>query len=209
MCGRADDDFGPVGWDTLDWLFGLRRRRPHRPRRAEVRPTDQLMFMRRAGQGWDAPDGRWGLVPHGMTLEQAKKYATFNARAESPTEKPMFRGAFQAGQRCVIPLAGFWEWPELHGKKTRTRIDRPDGKPLLVAGLWNRVETPDGSLESCTMVTRPPTPDLEHVHDRMPALLLSQDLDAWLEAPAAQARAAAMTGWRPGILRVTTSGSSA
>ena len=92
-----------------------------------------------------------GLVPHGMTLEQAKKYATFNARAESLTEKPMFRGALQA---CVIPLAGFWEWPELHGKKTRTRIDSPDGKPMLVAGLWNCGQTPDGPLESCAIITR-------------------------------------------------------
>lgn len=200
MCGRADDDFGPAGWETLDWLFGIGK--PKRSRRAEVRPTDPIMFVRRAAVSWDAPEGRWGLVPHGMTLEQAKKYATFNARAESLTEKPMFRAAFQARQRCVIPLAGFWEWPEQGGAKVRTRIDRPDGKPLLVAGIWNRVMTPDGPLESCTVVTRPPTPDLEHVHDRMPALLLSQDLDAWLDASPPQARAAAMTSWQPGILRV-------
>lgn len=140
------------------------------------------------------------LVPHGMTLEQAKKYATFNARAESLTEKPMFRGALQAGQRCVIPLAGFWEWPELHGKKTCTRIDCPEGKPLLVARLWNCGQTPDGPLESCAIITRAPTRDLEHVHDGMPALLLSKDLDAWLDAPPVQARAT--TSWPTGVLRV-------
>lgn len=95
MCGRADDDFGPAGWETLDWLFGVGQRRPRRPRRAEVRPTDPIMFIRPAAGGWDAPDGRWGLVPHGMTLEQARKYATFNARAETLTEKPMFRTASQ------------------------------------------------------------------------------------------------------------------
>lgn len=43
------------------------------------------------------------------------------------TENPMFRGEFQAGQHCEIPLAEFWEWPQFPGRKTPTRIDRPDG----------------------------------------------------------------------------------
>lgn len=101
----------------------------------------------------------------------------------------MFRAAFQ-GQRCVIPLAGFWEWPVRAGVKTRVRIARKDDRPLLVAGLWNRTMTPDGPLESCTIVTRPPTADLVDVHDRMPALLLSKDIDAWLDAPPQQASGA-------------------
>lgn len=118
------------------------------------------------------------LLLQGLTLKQAKRYATFNARVESLTGKPMSRTACQARQRCVIPLTGFWGWPELLGKKIRTWIDRPDGKPLRVAGIWNRVMTLNGPLESSTVVTRPPAPDLEHVQGRMHALQLSQDLDA-------------------------------
>lgn len=38
--------------------------------------------------------------------------------------------------------------------------------------------TPDGSLEPWTIVTRAPTRDLEHVHDRIPALLLGKYLAA-------------------------------
>ena len=37
----------------------------------------------------------------------------------------------------------------------------------------------------------------------LPALLLSQDLDAWLSAPPAEARAAALGSWRPGLLTIT------
>ncbi|GGL91282.1 hypothetical protein GCM10010840_31700 [Deinococcus aerolatus] len=37
----------------------------------------------------------------------------------------------------------------------------------------------------------------------MPALLLSKDIDAWLDAPPQQARAAAMSSWPPRILTVT------
>ena len=68
----------------------------------------------------------------------------------------------------------------MDGKKIKTRMSRPDGLPLLVAGLWNRCEGREGVVESCNIVTRPPTPDLLSVHDRMPALLLSRDLTAWL-----------------------------
>ena len=137
-----------------------------------------------------------------MSLDEAKRYATFNARVESLEDKPMFRAAFQR-QRCVIPLAGFWEWPIKAGVKSRVRVARKDDKPLLVAGLWNCVQTPDGPLESCTIVTRPPTADLVEVHDRMPALLLSKDIEAWLDGSPAQARAAALSSWPPRILAVT------
>ncbi|GGO37961.1 putative SOS response-associated peptidase YedK [Deinococcus humi] len=113
--------FGPLGWEPEH-------------SRDEVRPTDQLRFVRRAVGGFEATYGRWGLVPARMSLEEAKRYATFNARVESLKDKPMFRAAFQT-QRCVIPLAGFWEWPVRAGVKSRVRIARKDDKPLLVAGL--------------------------------------------------------------------------
>lgn len=201
MCGRADDRFGPPAWGTLGELFGPLGWEQD-VSRDEVRPTDPLRFVRRAQGGFEAPYGRWGLLPARMSLNEAKRYATFNARVESLEDKPMFRAAFQ-GQRCVIPLAGFWEWPVRAGVKTRVRIARKDDRPLLVAGLWNRTMTPDGPLESCTIVTRPPTADLVDVHDRMPALLLSKDLEVWLDAPPQQARAAALSSWQPRILTVT------
>lgn len=201
MCGRADDNFGPAGWEVLTHLFGPLGWEME-SLRDEVRPTDPIRFVRRAGQGYTAPYGRWGLVPHGMSLDEAKKISSFNARIETLDSKPMFKAAFHR-QRCVVPLAGFWEWPTLpNGQKQKVRVARRDGKPLLVAGLWNCIDTPEGPLESCTVVTRPPTPDLIEVHDRMPALLLSKDLRAWLEGPPHQARAAALTSWQPRILHV-------
>ncbi|MBB5365373.1 hypothetical protein [Deinococcus humi] len=42
---------------------------------------------------------------------------------------------------------------------------------------------PDGLRESCTVVIRPPRPDLVERRERMPALLPSKDHDAWLHAP--------------------------
>ena len=59
MCGRADDHFGPPAWGTLGELFGPLGWESDFSRE-EVRPTDQLRFVRRAAGGFDAPHGRWG-----------------------------------------------------------------------------------------------------------------------------------------------------
>ncbi len=65
------------------------------------------------------------------------------------------------------------------------------------------IKTPDRPLESCIIITRLPTLDAVEVHDRMLALLLSKDLEAWLDAPPAHARAAALNSWQPRILTLT------
>ncbi|GGR40618.1 SOS response-associated peptidase [Deinococcus ruber] len=196
MCGRAEDLFtpnavaaltslfGPLGWQALE--------------RTEIRPTDQLRIVRPSGDGYEAPLARWGLIPEGMTDAEAKKYAMFNARLETLDSSRAFAQPFRT-RRGVVALSSFFEWPLRDGKKTKVRIARPDGLPLLAAGLWNRAE--DGT-ESCTIVTRPAPADLEAVHDRAPVLLLSKDLPTWLRGSPAQARRVAAASWQPGLLMV-------
>jgi putative SOS response-associated peptidase YedK len=62
------------------------------------------------------------------------------------------------------------------------------------AGLWDSSRTDDGAaLESCTIITMPANPLLAEIHNvkqRMPAILQSQDVDAWLTGSADEARAA-------------------
>ena len=52
---------------------------------------------------------RWGLVPFFWKKPLKEMPATFNARAETVSEKPMFREAFRR-RRCIIPASGFFEW---------------------------------------------------------------------------------------------------
>ncbi|MFC4637731.1 SOS response-associated peptidase [Deinococcus hohokamensis] len=193
MCGRMEFTLSERMHRALRDTFQIDAAWPEQ---SEVRPTDQAAFLTRTDT-WTLKTGRWGLVPPGMDLQAAKKYATFNARIETVERSKVFKEAFKAGGRCVLPLSAFFEWPN----KSKVRIARPDDRPLLAAGLWSRQETEDGSLLSCTVITRPPTEDLTKVHDRMPALLLTQDLDAWLHGPPADAKAIAQSSWRPGLLR--------
>ena len=52
---------------------------------------------------------RWGFAPSWWKKPLRELPATFNARAETVAEKPMFRSAFKS-RRCIIPASGFYEW---------------------------------------------------------------------------------------------------
>jgi putative SOS response-associated peptidase YedK len=93
-----------------------------------------------------------------------------------------------------LPAQGFYEWHvNEDGSKTPFYITCADQPVFGFAGLWDSSRTDDGAaLESCTIITMPPNPLLAEIHNvkqRMPAILQSQDVDAWLTGSADEARA--------------------
>ena len=136
---------------------------------------------------------RWGLVPAWVKAGAAGRPQTrsqlINARAETLTSSPAFRAA-AAHNRCLVPMDGYYEWmrsAESKGRKTPFYIYRPDGRPLLVAGLWSAWGPQ--RLLTFTVVTTDAVGELARVHDRMPLVLAERDWDRWLDpdspAPAA------------------------
>jgi putative SOS response-associated peptidase YedK len=90
---------------------------------------------------------RWGLIPAwwGKPLKEFK-LATFNARAETVAEKPMFRSAFK-NSRCLIPASGYYEWKTTPEGKQPFYFTRRDGQVMTIAGLWSGwVENTSGRL---------------------------------------------------------------
>jgi putative SOS response-associated peptidase YedK len=79
--------------------------------------------------------------------------STFNARAESVAEKPMFRSAFKRN-RCIIPASGYFEWKTMPDGKQPYFISAADGGVLSIAGLWDRWHSTDTgeTVLSCTMI---------------------------------------------------------
>ena len=119
---------------------------------------------------------KWGLKPPWQENEDGDRI--INARAESLFEKPVFK-KIASRQRCIIPASGFYEWKDEEGNKQPYWFYPEEKELLAFAGLWRK--------RSCVIITRPATPAVRPLHERMPALLATDNYDAWLD-PAACGR---------------------
>ena len=129
---------------------------------------------------------RWGLIPR-WAKDPSVGSRLINARVESVAEKPAFRDSFKL-RRCVVAASGFFEWrqsPRPKQPKQPYYVTRQDGRPMPMAGLWERWASPDGEvIESCAIITKPAEPPVSDLHDRMPAILTPNGLAAWLDPSA-------------------------
>jgi len=124
---------------------------------------------------------RWGLVPNWWSKPlKEMRMATFNARAESVAEKPMFRDSFKR-RRCLIPASGYYEWKNTPDGKQPYYFTRRDGQVMTIAGLWSdwTDKATGEKLMSCTMVITEPNASAAEIHDRMPVILGAKDFDQW------------------------------
>jgi putative SOS response-associated peptidase YedK len=131
---------------------------------------------------------RWGLLP--FWAKEANKLSTFNARIETVATKPAYRAAFKA-RRCIIPMAGYYEWVDTPSGKQPYYLTRKDGDTLFAAGLWEpRHALQDEDAEgSCTIVTSDATDEAGQVHDRMPVFLPPELCEHWMRAEPEEAMA--------------------
>jgi putative SOS response-associated peptidase YedK len=153
-------------------------------RRYNVAPGDEVLAVTTDRDG--RPRGElltWGLVP-----SWAKRPDTgmrmINARLETVTEKPAFRGAFER-YRCLIVADGFYEWQRGPGPsqpKQPFHITRRDGALFAFAGLWSIWHGEgDATLRTCTILTEAANQAIAPLHDRMPVILSAGDEAAWLD----------------------------
>jgi putative SOS response-associated peptidase YedK len=128
---------------------------------------------------------RWQLIPPWWKKPLKELPATFNARAETITEKPMFRDAFRR-TRCLIPASGYYEWETTPDGKQPCYITSADESVLTIAGLWSewRDRVNDETLTTCTMIITEANSFISAIHDRMPVLLERESADAWLSGSA-------------------------
>jgi len=97
--------------------------------------------------------GMFGLVPHwGDPVKLSRM--TYNARTETVSEKPSFRNAWKRRQFGLIPVHAIYEPSYESGKAVRWRIERADGAPFCLAGLWERrMDDPGPAHWSFSMLT--------------------------------------------------------
>lgn len=178
MCGRfaLDDhvntliaDFVAAGGDYDDWVPAY-----------SIAPTNRAPIVReRRNAGGDVLRtldlATWGFRPG---WAKPRGPAPINARMETLATNGMFRGAF-AGQRCLIPMSGYFEWTqEADGKQPH--YIHGDGT-LAAAGLYAaRKEDGEWTL-SFTVATREASDASGQIHDRMPVFLQPEVWADWLQ----------------------------
>ena len=148
--------------------------------RFNIAPTDPILAVRRDEDGVrEAGRLRWGLQPGRWALRPGRPL--INARAETITEQPAFRDSFHE-RRCLIPADGFYEWRKDENGKQPIWISRPDGEHWAFAGIWAKLEDPDGQIvHSCAIVTCEPNDLIKPIHDRMPVILEPESEAAWID----------------------------
>ena len=129
MCGRFTQHYT---WRELHELYDLVGAARNLEPRYNIAPTTTIDVVVSSADGSALVPMRWGLIPAWWKKTAKEVPATFNARAESVAEKPMFRSAFKS-RRCLIPASGFYEWKTIDGKKRPFYITAIDGTVLTIA----------------------------------------------------------------------------
>jgi putative SOS response-associated peptidase YedK len=173
MCGRTSL-FTPQS--VIEERFDAEAVRPLAPR-YNIAPREDLAVIRN-----DSPDRiellEWGLLPAWVDDPESFSYP-INARAETVAEKPTFREAFER-RRCLVLADGFYEWADTPTGKQPYRVQRVDGAPFAMAGLWERWEGAGDTRETVTVVTTEPNAVVEPLHHRMAVLLDEAGSETWL-----------------------------
>jgi putative SOS response-associated peptidase YedK len=178
MCGRIST--AGLTADSLKGHFNLDSALPFTPG-YNLAPTLEIPAIREHNHRRSLATLKWGLVPH-WARDKHIRASTFNARAETVTQKPFFRDPIKS-RRCIIPASGFYEWQTQGDKKQPYYIARADQQPLALAGLWDLWEdqATGDTIESCTIITVPATHRMAEIHERMPAVLEVDVFDVWLD----------------------------
>jgi putative SOS response-associated peptidase YedK len=174
MCGRTSLFVPP---SALEERFDVDVPSSLEPR-YNIAPRDDLAVVRN-----DDPDRvrleEWGLVPGWADDPESTRF--INARAETIEETASFREPV-ARRRCLVLSDGFYEWQERTSGKQPYRVEREDGDPFAMAGIWEEWSGDDRSLTTVAVVTTEPNEVVAPLHDRMAVVLDADEERAWLDA---------------------------
>jgi putative SOS response-associated peptidase YedK len=149
--------------------------------RYNIAPTQLVPVLRDIDAGIEML--KWGLIPR-WAKDSSIAHNIINARSETIAEKPAFKDAFK-NRRCIILSTGFYEWKREGTKKTPYYIFAKDREYFSFAGLWENWKSPEGEIvETCTIVTTAANEFIRPLHNRMPAIIRTEDFQKWLNKDA-------------------------
>ena len=116
----------------------------------------------------------------GFTI-QGRQTAIVNAHTETAAEKQTFRESWKT-HRCIVSASWYDEWqhfPAEDGKgiaKIKYAIQPKNASITYLCGLY-RIEN---GLPCFVILTRKPSADVAHIHDRMPLILPKEAIHVWV-----------------------------
>lgn len=138
------------------------------PPRYNIAPT-QLLAVIRTPRKLEML--RWGIV------RAPKRPPQINMRVEQ------ILATANRQKRCLVVVDGFYEWQKI-GPTARQPflLKDADGHPLGMGGVWHTATSSDGEvLESVAIMTCPPKPPVDAIHDRMPLIIPREAYGRWID----------------------------
>ena len=122
---------------------------------------------------------RWGIA--------FNDFSHPNSRASTINKRPELRDLL-ARYRCLVPVNGFYEWPDTKlypqwcGCDTRFHISTPQGAMFLAA-----FAKPTNTGWQANIITTSPTAEIAKFHHRSPVILNPSQAIEWLQHSDSQA----------------------
>jgi putative SOS response-associated peptidase YedK len=149
---------------------------------ANVAPTDLARVLLMDGGRRVLRRHVWGLIPPWSKGPEGAA-RMINARVETIADKPSYRRAIRTS-RCLLPADGWYEWQVGPQGRSPHLVQRADGNPLWLAGIWSRWHPVGGGapISSVAVVTGPAPAELSWLHDRAPMVVPDPLMSTWLSA---------------------------
>lgn len=111
------------------------------------------------------------MIPWGIKGNFNDSKLVLFARAETVDTKPMWRASFRY-HRCLVAMDGFWEG---------ARFERPDGGPLVMAGILGRWIESGRDREGFVPLTTSACESVAPYNERQPLILPEDAWGTWLD----------------------------
>jgi putative SOS response-associated peptidase YedK len=160
--------------------------------RFNVAPAQSVPIVRMHDGASEAVMMRWGFVPSPVK-GAVTRLGSAHVSSRILESSKDFGKAWLHGQRCIIPVAGFYAWQKSPKGFRQPYFVRVVNRPVFgVAAVWARAVTLDDDvIESCALILVSANrlmAEIDNVGRRMPAVLARESYEAWLTAPPAEAR---------------------
>ncbi|MEG0230105.1 MAG: SOS response-associated peptidase family protein, partial [Oscillospiraceae bacterium] len=137
----------------------------------EIFPTEKAPVIFKDNNIIKIENIKWGFE------KWDNKGVIINARSESAPYSSFF-SKYINKNRCIVPAHGYFEWNNTNeNKKIKFEFTDEKNNGIFMAGLFRKTKND----KEFVILTKNAREDIKQIHERMPLLLLKEQLLPWLE----------------------------